>query len=466
MEATLVYPILKLIVTDSTFPNFSFKDNTIKISYNLLKADVIHATLGETIASLLAYPPLELTNAWDNLEKLVKYYIEKTVLDSLIELARAYGSLTPQIKINPLYPLARKVEIVDGLLSRLYVNIEASIKEKSRVEEEYEALLNRVDGLSSINGFYKINDPSKLPNKSIMTIAIPPQDITRTMTAGILKIIRSEIKGPNLRITSSHASIDSTKISLKCGKPEEIVRDYLQCQDKVKCTQGHVISSSVLCECQEEKLVVKDYAKMGGKWVIFKIMAKPMIEYRVSPRARMIAEYTAMKELTEIRRVRTPFFYEICSTQGQKAMAVREYLSGTILRETSEPGDWNKAGKTLGAIHKHEITLGDANPGNFILTPNNRVGILDAEQSYRYSLKTAAWDIVTFLSTSLFWRVNQKLIKSFLEGYSQEAPDPMNVFEETSKAYTWIGILPTVPHIYVQSKRILDQLMKENSGRQ
>ncbi|MCE4606316.1 MAG: hypothetical protein F7B59_03175 [Desulfurococcales archaeon] len=466
MEATLTYPLLKLVVTDSAIPNFSLKNQILRISYNLLKADATYATLGETIASLLLYPPLESSEVWSDLEKLVEYYTKKTVRNSLSELVRAYEPLTPEIRITPLYPLVRKAEIVDGLLSKLYVNMEADIREKSRVEKEYEDFLSRVDGLSFTNGFYKIDNPSRLASKSMTVTTIPSTDIKRTMAAGIMKRIRSEVKGPDLRITRSHAFIDSTKIGVKCGKPEEMVKDYLQCKGGIKCTQGHFISSSVLCECNGGKLVVKDYGKMGGKWVILKIMAKPMIEYRISPRARMIAEYTAMKEMTGIKSVRTPFFHELCSTQGQRAIAVRDYLEGTILRETSESNNWTKAGETLGMLHNHGVTLGDANPGNFILTPCNEVGIIDAEQSHDYSLKTAAWDIVTFVSTSLFWRVNQKLITRFLEGYMQEAHNPMNVLEEASKEYTWIGILPTVPHIYVQSKRILDQLMNENPMRE
>ncbi|MCE4614215.1 MAG: hypothetical protein F7B60_01610 [Desulfurococcales archaeon] len=460
MEATIRYPALNLIVTNSALPSLLVENNMVKISYNLLKADALYGTLGETIASLLAYPPLDSRGVWSDLRKLASYYKMRTVQFSLNDLSKAFDILALKVRITPLYPLARKAEIVDGLLSKLYLSMESNLDEKARVTREYKTILDEVGGVSYNNGFYAIEEPEKLINKSIGNPPIPPSDITRAMAARLLKKVRSEVEGPELRITGYHALLNSTRINLKCGKPEEIVKEYLNCEGKVKCSQGHAISSSILCKCQDLKLVVKDYARMGGKWIILKIMAKPMIEYRVSPRARMISEYNAMQRLSQVEGVEIPFFHELCSTQIQKALSVREYLEGKILRETNHPDYWVKAGKALGAIHHFGITLGDANSGNFVLTKGNNVGVLDAEQSYDYTLKTGVWDIVTFISTSVFWKIEQSLIIRFLEAYMEKAPEPLNVLKEASKASTWIGILPTVPYVYIQSKRILDQLVR------
>ena len=462
MIATLVYPGFKLEVTDSSLPTAKVEEDTITVSLNLIKADIEYRLLGELLSSILMYPYIEAEGSEGEIRVLAEKYREKAVIDTLKEAISSLGDLYSTALLTPLYPLARKAETIGGLLSRLYVEMNNNPGEKARVIGFYKRLLDSVDGLEYADGFYRITSPGEIKEyKTTAGIAIP--SLHRPLMNKLARHTVEKLWGPDIRVSGEHLRVGSTRFYLKCGSPSEAASKYMECSEKPTCKSGHIISSSILCSCNGSRVVVKDYAHMGGKWVVFKIMAKPMVEYRVNPRDRLTAEFQAMEKLRGIRGVVTPLFYEVCTPSQYRAMAIREFLEGKTLRELGEEEEWEKAGRALGTIHSNNVTLGDANPGNFLATPSGDTGVVDAEQSHSYTLKTGSWDIVTFLSTSLFWRVGENLITSFLEGYAETAPKPREVFELASRAYSWIGILPTVPHIYVQSKRILGKMLSSNS---
>ena len=461
MIATLVYPGFKLEVTDSSLPTVKVEEDTITVSLNLVKADIEYRLLGELLSSVFMYPWVEADGSEDEIRVLAGKYRERAVIDTLKEAVSSLGGLYSMALMTPLYPLARKAEAVGGLLSRLYVEMNRDPGEKARVIGFYKRLLDSVEGLEYTDGFYRISSPEKIKEHKT-TAGFSISSFHRSLMNKLAKHAVERLRGPDIRVSGEHLRVGSTRFYLKCGSPSEAASEYMECSGKPTCRSGHIISSSILCSCNGSRVVVKDYAHMGGKWVVFKIMAKPMVEYRVNPRDRLTAEFHAMEKLRGIVGLVTPVFYEVCTPSQYRAVAIREFLEGSTLRELGEEEEWGKAGRALGTIHSNDVTLGDANPGNFLATPTGDTGIVDAEQSHSYTLKTGAWDIVTFLSTSLFWRIGENLITSFLEGYAETAPQPREAFELASRAYSWIGILPTVPHIYVQSKRILGKMLSGN----
>ncbi len=461
MEATLVYPGFKLEITDGSLPTLKVDEDGVAVSLNLVKADIEYRLLGELLSSIFMYPWIEAEGSGDEIQELAGKYRDKAVIETLKEAVSSLGDLYPTAFLTPLYPLARKAEAVGGLLSRLYVEMNSDPGEKARVIGFYRRLLDNVEGLEYMDGFYRITSPERIKeHKTYTGFAIP--NFHRSLMNKLARHAVERLGGPDIRVSGKHLRVRSTRFYLKCGSPSEAASEYLECDGRPTCKSGHIISSSTLCSCNGSKVVVKDYAHMGGKWIVFKIMAKPMVEYRVNPRDRLTAEFQAIEKLRGIKGVATPLFYEICMPSQYHAVAIREFLEGSTLRELGEEKEWRKAGRALGTIHTNNVTLGDANPGNFLSTPKGDTGVVDAEQSHSYTLKTGTWDIVTFLSTSLFWKIDENLITSFLEGYTETAPRPWEAYEMASRAYSWIGILPTVPHIYVQSKRILEKMLSSN----
>ena len=461
--AKLLYPGLELVVEDSTIPFIRSGENRLEVSANLVKTDAALGVLREKIASILMYPPLNEEELEGELARLAAEYRAKSVLYTFYELAKAAGALADRLEVDPLYPLARKAEEAGGYLALLYTRMKGG--EEERVRRIYEELLQSLGLIEDGRVALKALDDTESRYKRLL---IEPKTfysglrVTDALASKLLETIKAlpRVEG---RYTGRHVKAEGTPFHLKCLEPRELASEHLECSGgEPVCRGGHVISSSVVCSCGGRRLVVKDYSRMGGKWVVFKIMSKPMVDYRVMPRARMAYEYIYMERLREIENIVTPRFLELCSTPLTRSMAVREYLEGRILRESTEPGDWSHAGAALGRIHDAGATLGDANPGNFLLTSRHRMGILDAEQARDYTTRNAAWDIITFTSTSLFWRTSEEQVKAFLEGYKETSPEPRRVFEEASKAYAWIGILPTVPHIYMQSKKILEDIVKSS----
>lgn len=247
-------------------------------------------------------------------------------------------------------------------------------------------------------------------------------------------------------------------LTLTCRDPTTILEEKLGC--KAKCRRGHIIASSMVCTCGNKKLVMKDYSIMSLKWIPLFLVARTAYKYRTTPGERMEAEYVYFPKLREIPGVRAPEMILVCRRGQGHAFTVRTYLPGVPLLEAKNNLSWRFAGSMLYKIHMHGYVLGDANPGNFLVdspVEPRVLGVIDAEQAMPYSLQGAAWDLVTLISTSIVFRVDDRQILAILGSYSGSGGK--EVLEEASKSRLWAGIRVVAPLVYTRGVSLVKKAL-------
>jgi hypothetical protein len=101
---------------------------------------------------------------------------------------------------------------------------------------------------------------------------------------------------------------------------------------------------------------------------------------------------------------------------------IREFLDGEVVLKSKNPYAWYNMGKSLALIHNHNRTLGDPNPGNFVMIDNDNMALIDAEQVSNYTHKKAAWDLAVFFAYARTFQANSKLVKETLKSYVESRP--------------------------------------------
>ena len=92
--------------------------------------------------------------------------------------------------------------------------------------------------------------------------------------------------------------------------------------------------------------------------------------------------------------VGTPFVYFLNSNNCEIIM---EYIVGNVLKDIFSPNFCIDLGKTVAKLHLNNIIHGDLTTSNFIITPQNRLVIIDFGLSfYSERLEDKATDIRLF----------------------------------------------------------------------
>ncbi|WP_148678974.1 phosphotransferase [Aeropyrum pernix] len=194
-----------------------------------------------------------------------------------------------------------------------------------------------------------------------------------------------------------------------CGLVHRILREC-------SCRGSGLTTSSLLCSCRGEDLVVKDYSRKGVKWLITLPYA-PVYRYIYSPEGRLRNElkwYRSLRGAYPVPRI-------VAYCIGEKPLLIREYVDGEPVSNSLDEDAWKALGSGLARLHfSLGMVLGDPNPGNFIYSLGE-AWLVDFEQADDYTPQKAAWDLLVLAATTitlaspLKWRFVEAALSSYRE---------------------------------------------------
>jgi len=117
--------------------------------------------------------------------------------------------------------------------------------------------------------------------------------------------------------------------------------------------------------------------------------------------------------------VETPFIYFLNSNSFEIIM---EYIIGNTLKDSFSPEYCVKVGESIAKLHSNNIVHGDITTSNFIVTPDNRLIMIDFGLSFfSERLEDKAADIRLFkeILTSVHVDYSKISFDNFIIGYSK-----------------------------------------------
>ncbi|MEB3778830.1 MAG: hypothetical protein GSR85_01160 [Desulfurococcales archaeon] len=429
--------------------NPSVEDDRIKVGDLVLELDVKTSLLGESLASLLL-PPIDIDNVKGDAEwfkSLLDRYRLRVISEQAYDLGARSGRLVEVLEIPLSYmPLSRM-----SMFKNLYPCIFNKYADESGLtllEEEYRDTAERIGIL--FNGRIVIK-PARVKDfllSMIKSTTMPLSVSAATLTFKPPRKLGECSPRELLREPWKLLKLPEGRFSLTCKNALELARDVLD--GSIECSSPSLISSSIKCSSNTGVVVVKEYRRMYIKWIPTYIAGYTKYKYRVSPKSRLAAEYHYLRVLRRITR--TPRIYSVCVEYYTGSM-VREYIEGTPVLESKDKEDWRLAGETLAEIHNKGITLGDPNPGNFLVTHEDKPAIIDAEQARPATLHGMAWDLGVLAIYSLIMNKDKALVEEAFKGYKSKANRAEETLKLLGKDRFWAQFM-LLPHIISKIKTI------------
>ncbi len=429
------------------FKNPVVEGDTIKIGDLLLELDVKASILGETIASLFL-PPVEKVEGdarW--LKSLINKYRIRVLSEQAYDLGARSGRLIDVLHVPLSYlPLSRM-----SLFRNVYpcvFNRYTTSDGLRLLEEEYR---DTATTLGILEGDRVALKPARMKDfllSMIKNTATPLSISAATLTFKPPKSLSRCEPSLILKEPWRLLRLPEGGFSLACGSAVEMAQKVVG--GIVECSSPSLISSSMRCSSDNGVVVVKEYRRMYIKWIPTYIAGYSKYRYRVSPKSRLAAEYHYLRALRSM--VVTPRIYHVCVEYYTGSM-VREYIEGTPVLDSTRRDDWAMAGETLADIHNRGITLGDPNPGNFIIMHDGRPAIIDTEQARPATLQSMAWDLGVLAIYSLLMNKDRKLVEETFKGYRATANRAEEVLSMLGKDKFWAQFV-LLPHIISKIKSI------------
>ncbi len=225
--------------------------------------------------------------------------------------------------------------------------------------------------------------------------------------------------------------------------------------EPVKCFRKSFLYSVYICVGPRGLVAVKDYSVSSLKWLPAFIAAAPTVRYRRDPKLRAFSELYYSRLLRGV--VNTP---RILSAHlwERGALIVKEYIPGIPVLDSRDPGAWRMAGKALADIHIRGYALGDANPGNFIVSGSS-ITLVDLEQARPSDPASIAWDIITVIAYTHLTRARGTHLKELIKTYVEEGAPTGETIRELKKLKYWTPYL-LMPHKIVEAMKIIGNLEK------
>ncbi len=444
MEQEAVYkgPGYRLVAVDRLIPP-SWEDGEIRVSRLALRLDAEIGALGEAVAGLLL-PHVEVEGprwAWDILES----YRRRVAAEQAADLTMRLGRIAGETGFRPSYLPVSRMHLfwrVNGCFYREGLDYEVLDAEWER----YASLVGEPAGggyrpsprkYREILSYYA----SRIRGGLLGTLAGIARRLAPGQTWPGAKCDLGDPPDPGLL-----ASLPEGVFTYKCS-PEDLASPHAG--RPVECGKAMPTASSLVCRGPRGRVVVKEYYRMLVKWLPAAAASRPQYRYRVTPRARMANEYQYLRLLRSV--VETPRILAVCGDQAKAAMA-RTFLEGEPVLDSRDPGAWKASGDALARIHEAGYTLGDPNPGNFIVGPHG-TGVVDAEQADRYTPRRAAWDLAVYTVYALAFRAPEDLVAEGLRGYAGRR-DPSLELRFLERPSFWASLTPLGP-VAVRARRLL-----------
>ncbi|AFZ70543.1 Mn2+-dependent serine/threonine protein kinase [Caldisphaera lagunensis DSM 15908] len=391
----------------------TFENNTLVVGDLIFSADVKLSTLGDVVSGLLI-PPVEYD---DTIKSLVEYYKLRVTIEQAYEISQRYGELANKIRIPiEFIPLSRMQP-----LRNIYSCIFNDVIDKIGVEglrKEYEDYIKNIG--SNVNGNINLNfDLLNISTNKIMG------NIGKNVILGFLTMYSGnnfsigKTCKPNELIENPYSllSLPEGSILNSCNDLDNYIKNILGYN--YSCKRPGLLFSSQICENDKNKVVIKEYMYGTLKWFMAGAVSASIFPFKETPLARLGNEYNSLIDLRKI--VNTPKILSICIDKYEYKM-MREFIKGEVVLKSKNPYVWSDLGSTLALIHNNNRTLGDSNPGNFVVTDEDKMTLIDAEQVSNYTPKKAAWDIAVFYAYARTFQANSRLVREALGSYVNSRP--------------------------------------------
>jgi|ECHhosMinimDraft_1075155.scaffolds.fasta_scaffold00203_4 tRNA A-37 threonylcarbamoyl transferase component Bud32 len=185
--------------------------------------------------------------------------------------------------------------------------------------------------------------------------------------------------------------------------------------------ESRIFSESRIIETQRGRAVKKKYADISSvKWFTIGSLFIDQYPFVLNGEERMKREINFFR--ADHFGVKTPVIFDY-DEKGK--WLLREFIDGKQVKPY-EMKDLKLWGQSLRALHQEGWTLGDTKYNNFIISRNDVVYLIDAEQSMKESnLRLVTWDIAvclffialfSFTSQSDFRKNSSIFLESYLRG--------------------------------------------------
>ncbi len=420
---------------------------------NLANLDVEYSLLGERIASIfLADYTVEANSkeCIEKIEQLAYSYRKRILVEQLEDLHRRIGGIVKLVSLEPSYvPVSRALLLGGEPVCRIQQALENDKKKLNNIYEKIGHMLGLLD-----NNRINLN---KLKEEYMKLSLKFREALAHTSIRGPFRLagividkcqkIKQELVEPG-----SLVRLPEGKLLLSSKKLEELLAKISK--GNWKCKQSSFTSSSLICNNNGRRVIVKIYEKMQVKWIPAFLASPPPVRYLVSARSRLSNEYYWLLHLRRITK--TPRIFYLSAGLFSRIM-IREYIEGTPVLSSKSSEYWMAAGRELAKIHRHGYVLGDPNPGNFIYS-EDYVSIVDAEQARPYSLIAGSWDLVVFVVYALLFNADKSLISDAISAYADSVPSLYKAEKEyLLSGKGWGGVKLLGPYYY-SAKKIIEQI--------
>ncbi|MGC9183312.1 hypothetical protein [Caldisphaera sp.] len=437
------------VVNGFKLPSFE-ENNKLIVGDMVLSADVKLGTLGDIVSGLLV-PPVEYD---ENFKDLIEYYKIRVTIEQAYEFMQRYGKLANYFKIPiEFIPLSKMSDLKD-VYSCIYNEVINKVGLKG-LRDDYEAYIKNIGSIDNGNINLNFNMLTIGANKIMGNIG-------KNVILGFLTLYSNT----NVNTGKSCEPIELIKnpysvISIPEGIIFKSCSDYDGYIKKIlgkdyRCKRPGILSSSQICENDEMKIVIKEYIYGTLKWFMAGAVSASIFPFKETPLSRLVNEYKSLLDLRKI--INTPKILSLCSEKYEYKM-VREFLDGEVVLKSKNPYAWYNMGKSLALIHNHNRTLGDPNPGNFVMIDNDNMALIDAEQVSNYTHKKAAWDLAVFFAYARTFQANPRLVKETLKSYVESRPK-----EEWKKVLSYIkgphltALMTILPNLLAELRLALKDL--------
>ena len=420
----------------SSVTEYGVRELTLKLPLQVLEADVKVGVLGEAAASLLLVEPESVEGEKGVVGRLAWEYRARVVREELGCLRAVLGRSLVDVKVPPAYAALSRARSVGLHYCMFNEALERGIGELDKVYRGVAAKLGLLDSRGSLFG-----NPGKPSIEAVVSVAARS---AARLVARLAGLLASGCR-PHQLLVEPWRLVEAPEGRLALGG----------CRGRgppidCSCSRPSIISSSLLCECNGRRVVVKRYSSAVYKWILAAPLAA-RYRFRLSPHSRASAEYFWLRAVRGA--VETPSIVELC-VEPFNAYMVRGYIEGTPLSDSSKKDDWIEGGAVLARVHHGGgASVGDANPTNIIL--GGRGGIIDMEQAREYTAWRGAWDITVAASYSAILLLKpSSLVEALIEGYMAEAPP--GEASKIARLLSSPGFLiqtPTPPHVAAALRR-------------
>ncbi len=449
------YPEYRIRICKNCIANLAAETPVVPLT--LARLDAQMSLLGEAVAGVFL-GLYEVEGECAEISELERGYRRRSLVEVLYDLYERLGGILRISRVDPLYIPSARAFLLRGAIG-------CAISSQLRDWEARRRLRTVYEDIGELMGLYLPNhkiDVSRLRTtrrgllERVRGLIPTALTIYHRGVQGFMGALGSRQRGecrihPAVEDPGVFVELPEGSFTFTNYTPKKLAEEFVG--DEVECKRRGFMSSSLICQGSDGRIVVKIYEKMMAKWIPATLASPSEVRYLFTPRARMSNEYYWLRALR--KAVETPRIHKLV-VSGTRMMA-RDYIEGEPVLGQDNPDYWETVGSTLALIHKNGIVLGDPNPGNFIVDIESREAarVVDAEQARHYQSIGGAWDLAVFTVYGLIFGAKEDLIRRAIEAYREEDPELYRKHREVlEEGHGWGGIKLLGP-VYLAAKRIL-----------